>query len=313
MILGHERQIDYFRRALKRGTLAHAYLLYGPEQVGKFTLVQAVAQALWCEKKKILNETCGQCSACQAIEKNIHPRVIVLSPERAIVEEKKEKRKEIAIGDIRELRRQFSFALPAGEWRVALIDRAEKMSQEAANALLKLLEEPGERTLFFLITAHKELLLPTIVSRTQSIRFSPLPQDLLLQLLNPRERAGEMAKEMLWYAAGRPGIISNLINEAEKLEHERVFAKAFLAALRGGIPESFRFSEKHAEDEAARKKTYGYIMRYLRDQLHKTAAAGNTAVAERIKKVERIATLLETTNVNARLALDVMFLEALGS
>lgn len=313
MILGHERQIAYFQNILKKGTLAHAYLFSGPEHIGKFTVAESIARALICNDGKVLGETCA-CRDCQAVLGGVHPQALLLRPDCPLKEEKKEKRKEISIDDIRELRRRFSLRAESGRWRVAIIDDAEKMSQEASNALLKTLEEPGAETVFFLITSSRALLLPTIVSRAQPLLFSLLSEGILADYLKKKGISDDTAKELLWFAAGRPGILIRMLEDKDFLEAERKFSKSFMNALGGGVPESLRFSETYSKDEVSCAKTYGYLLRYLRDQMLKSPVVASAySASTRIKKVERIAGLLDTTNVNPRLALDCMFLEVLQS
>jgi DNA polymerase III gamma/tau subunit len=144
MILGHERQLKYLETVYKNSRLAHAYLFYGPEGVGKCTVAREFAEKLVKDPAQ----------------------VIILTTEGS---------RDIPIDDIRELKRKLSFAPQADEWRVVIIDGVEHLSIPAANAFLKLLEEPGERTLLLLISSALELVLPTIRSRTQAIRFGMVP------------------------------------------------------------------------------------------------------------------------------------------
>src|SRR3989344_789153 len=283
MILGHERQLEYFERLIKKEKLGHAYLFYGPEAVGKRTVAQEIIKKLPCS------------------------RPIILDLENTLVS-KKDSRKEIPIEDIWELKRLFSLTAPEGEWRIALINDAEKLSDEAANAFLKLLEEPGKNTLFFLITSSSDLLPATIVSRTELVRFSLVSQKLMQEYLQAKVGAAKLREEILALSFGKPGIMLKLLEEPKALEEERRFLRAFQRAVQGGVGELFNFTEEVAFHETKKEKTAEYFLRTL----HKNLVSQPSAkTAEQIKKAYKIALALDTTNVNPRLALEVMMLGAL--
>ncbi len=243
--------------------------------------------------------------AQELIKKLNCPHPIILDTKHTLLS-KKEVRKEIPIEDIWELKRLFSLAAPESQWRIAIINEAEKLSREAANAFLKLLEEPGENTLFILITSAIDLLLSTIVSRAQPIRFSDIPTEVLQKYLKTKVRDQKLEDEILALSFGRPGIMLRLLEEPKIIEDEREFLKNFQSALAGGLPEIFRFSEKVAFNEEERAKTVEYLFRMMRKTLVSNPSA---KVSEQIKKCWKIALALETTNVNPRLALDVMMME----
>ena len=142
-LIGHDRQIQFLNSCRTRGTLPHAYLFHGPEHVGKLTIALMLAQSFFCPEvsKDDMRSVCGTCQSCQAIANYRHPSIFFLDTAHTLVS-KKENRKEIPIEDIRELKRILSFAPQGNQWRLAIINEAEKMSTEAANAFLKLLEEP---------------------------------------------------------------------------------------------------------------------------------------------------------------------------
>ena len=321
MILGHERQIQYFNAVLQRGRLAHAYLLYGPEHVGKFTIAKELAKALYCptagketRQSFVLQNlggqvgaSCGACVACRAINANQHPSVIVLDRENTLVS-KKDIRKEIPIEDIREVKRRFSFAASGDEMRVVIINGAEYLSIEAANAFLKLLEEPGAQTLCILIAHDYDALPPTIISRAQAIRFSLVPDTLLFSFI----RDASLRDEAVRFAAGRPGILIRLLDDTETMKEERAFAGGVSHMLVEGIPAAFVWSEKIAADEALRKKAITYIVQGVRARLRMEGidSTKRASLVQRLKEIDRIATIMATTNVNPRLALDMICIQA---
>ena len=314
MILGHERQIEYFNNVLKHGRLAHAYLLYGPEHVGKFMIAKEFAKALYCEKSaEQIDVSCGVCSACRQIEAGEHPSVIVLDRETTLVS-KKDIRKEIPIEDIREVKRRFSFAARPDETRVVIINGAEYLSSEAANAFLKLLEEPGARTLCLLISHDRDSLLPTIISRTQGIRFSLVADSVLKPFLSRSGSEQSVQNDILRFAAGRPGVAVQLVGDTVLLKEECAFSIGIERMIKAGIPQAFVWSEKVAGDEELRKKTITYIVEALRAQLFESGrdAQERASLLKRMKEIDRVATICATTNVNPRLALDMIFIASVG-
>lgn len=311
MILGHRRQIKYLEQVLKNGRFAHAYLFSGPEGVGKFSVAKAAAKFFYCQNYQGMDRS-DECNQCKLIEENLHPQVVILDPENTLVS-KKDTRKEIPIVDIRELKRRLAFA-PAGEqWRVVIINQADKMSKEAEAAFLKLLEEPGSKVLFILVSASKDNLSQTIISRTQVINFSLLPAKVLEGFLQDRAKEPELAREIVLLARGRAGIILKLLGDKNVLEEERKFLKEVEGLLKkADLAEVFHFSEKVAAQDELRQKVPVYLILALRKRLLESRAASSQKIGfiRSLKKIQRIWQIMETTNVNSRLALDAMFIEA---
>lgn len=275
MILENERQIGYLDRVLQRGRLAHAYLFYGSEQVG-LAVAKAVAKALHCPSYRgeaSIAAAGDGCRDCAAIDADAHHEVVFLDLEHTLLSEKEERSK-IPIEDIHEIRRRFSFAPLEGQWRIAIIGQADKMSRDAADAFLKLLEEPGERTLFLLVTSAHELLQPTIISRAVPIRFSA--------------------------AAG------------ERTQADEKIRTAVRDALSRGIPEALALAEKIAPDREMRLYAIHALLTLLRPKLYAALPLDRLRMARHIGRVLDLASAVETTNVNPRLALDVMLIESIS-
>jgi len=314
LLVGHERQIQYINKSRNADRMPHAYLFHGPSHVGKLTIALMLAQSFFCEsaKKSDIRSVCGQCASCRAIAEFRHPAVMVLDIAHTLVS-KKETRKEIPIEDIRELKRIFSFASQGTMMRLAIINEAEKMSEEASNAFLKLLEEPGAHTLIILITLNRDLLLPTIVSRTQAIGFSPVGDSALKAILKEHGAAFDEEEELLMLAAGRPGVLVELCRDPAYAKEERALVRDIRTALRErDMVSALRISEKSSQDSALREKTISYIFMELRNALIR-ANDDCAPIAGVIKRVSHIAQTMDSTNVNPRLGIDVMFLECMKS
>lgn len=178
-IIGHRRPIRLLQNAILNDRLPHTYLFYGPEGVGKRLTALTLAKALNCESGR--EDCCDQCPSCRKIEDSNHPDIVLVRPEGQFIK----------IDAIRELQRALAYRPYEGKRRVCILDEADRMKAESANALLKTLEEPPPDTLLILVTVEKDLLLPTILSRSQPVRFDPLPMDHIVDELVKRRSMGE--------------------------------------------------------------------------------------------------------------------------
>lgn len=313
-ILGNERQVEYLNTVMERDRLGHAYLFYGPEHVGKLTIAKSFASALHCKnpkKKMMLDGMCGECGDCRAIDADTHPQVILLDPAHTLVS-KKDVRKDIPIEDIRELKRAFSLAPEGGKWRIAIINEADTMTGDAADAFLKLLEEPGSQTLLILISSAPDLLPPTLVSRTHAIRFAKVRETDIADFLEREVRDKETARAIAGRSFGCPGLAIRMARDKEYWEEEKKFVSRFSAAFvrKSDILQMFVMSKEAAGDEDSRRKLGEEILRTLHSRMRDPAGReGMAGLAKKIRAGDRIFTLLGTTNVNPRLALDAMSLE----
>ncbi|MFH1775528.1 MAG: DNA polymerase III subunit delta' C-terminal domain-containing protein [Chloroflexota bacterium] len=171
-VIGHAKPVSLLKRSLEIGNLAHAYLLLGPQHVGRMTLALNLAQALNCTADE---PPCGQCDSCQKIGLAKHADIQIIGLRAGGESAEAKLRTEIGIDQIREL--QHSAFLPPfeGKCRVFIIEGAELLSTEAANCLLKTLEEPAEKVVFVLLATNEQLLPATVVSRCQRLELRPLP------------------------------------------------------------------------------------------------------------------------------------------
>ena len=208
-VLGQEPATQTLERALRGGHAHHAYRFEGPEGVGKTFTAFAFAQALLCEVDDSLG--CGKCSACErAVTLRdgvpLHPDLILVGRglyDAETLGRKTEEGKEISIDQVRKLVLSHSAYSPhEGRARVFIIKEADELSISAANALLKTLEEPRERTHFVLVTSRPNKLLVTIRSRSMPIRFVQLRDGVLAQLLGKRGVSDEKIAEIMPFAEG---------------------------------------------------------------------------------------------------------------
>jgi DNA polymerase III subunit delta' len=224
-ILGQEWLIPHLKTAVQKGRLAHAYLFLGPEGVGKASTARALAAALNCQEPLADGDACGACASCRRLAAGVHPDFLVIGPAPDS--------QQIKIGQIREFRRLTTYPPFGDGWRVALIKPGEAMNDEAANALLKTLEEPPERHLLVLTARVEADLLPTVVSRCHKLAFVPLPAPLVAREL--RERRGLAPPQARLLAALSGGSLGRALTlDPEVILAQRRQVLADLEGLSGG-------------------------------------------------------------------------------
>lgn len=187
-IAGHKREKEILERALASNRVAHAYLFSGPPGVGKRTLAMAFARAMNCSEVEA--GYCGVCRDCEAIDKGSHENVIEVIP--LDKDDEPAKNGLIKIGRVREVIKALHFTAQAGR-RLVIVDDAHRFAPEAANAMLKTLEEPPEGAVIILVSSMPRFLLPTIISRCQLLCFRPLAVEVIEEFL--RAQKGLTAEE----------------------------------------------------------------------------------------------------------------------
>jgi DNA polymerase-3 subunit delta' len=252
---------ETIRRALRTGRVHHGYLFDGPDGVGKELCAFALAQALVCSSPTPKGEACGACSACvraapdPKTSRPKHPDLVVL--ERGLYEPAQIGRRtpetlDISIDQVRTLvLSHAAYAPHEGRARVFVIRRAEELSTAAANALLKTLEEPIDKMHFVLLTAQPDALLPTILSRVQRVRFAPLPERLVAELLRERGTSADVAERVAPLAGGSMEIALSLCDEDATAARE-AFVSAALDAIDGRtLAATLDFGEREKRDKVA--------------------------------------------------------------
>ena len=220
-IIGQQKQLTVLRTALANGRLHHAYLVLGPEGVGKHLAAVALAKALHCSE--IEDDFCGICVNCRRIADGNHPDVRVI--------EALSGKKEISIQQIRELERELNFRSFTGKRKIAIIDPATLLNLSSQNALLKTLEEPPQDCLIVLIAANAGGLLPTLRSRCLRLSFAPLMRDEIAGFLQSHRGMNGTDAEFI-AALGMGSIGAALaLDKAELVENLRI-GTGMLGALK---------------------------------------------------------------------------------
>lgn len=172
-IIGHEQIIEHLKNAIKLDKVSHAYILNGPEGSGKMMLAEAFATALQCEKKG--TEGCMECHSCKQAASHNQPDIIYITHEKPNT---------ISVDDIRKQINQDIGVKPySSPYKIYIVDEAEKMNQQAQNALLKTIEEPPSYAVIMLLTTNADLFLPTIISRCIQMNLKSVPNDKIKEYL----------------------------------------------------------------------------------------------------------------------------------
>lgn len=215
-IYGHDAVVEQFRRALAAGRLATTYLFIGPEGVGKRSLALKLAQGLLCQTNGPASiDPCGKCESCVLAVAGNHPDIYQVAAE----EGKKQLGIKIFVGDKDNRNREglchdIAMRPMLGDRKVAIIDDADWLTNESANCMLKTLEEPPPGAVMILLGTSRSRQLPTILSRSQVVRFEPLPAVELGQVLLERGLAPDSnAAERL--ARPSDGTVTNALELAD--------------------------------------------------------------------------------------------------
>src|SRR5258707_6489772 len=198
-VVGNQQTQTLLQRAAVTGQVSHAYLLTGPEHIGKTTLALAFVKLLQCVGRDPTDEdACGRCDACRKIAHGNHPDVALVEPP--------EGKHWLPVEYVRDVLHTANLAPYEGRWRAFILPRAERMRAEAVNALLKTLEEPPPDLVLLLTSAEPEQLLPTLVSRCQHLPMHPLSPEEIAGALRERwaVEAGE-GEALPRVAGGRLG------------------------------------------------------------------------------------------------------------
>lgn len=196
-IIGQDQVKEHLQEAIRQGSLSHAYIINGETGSGRHLLASALTKTLLCEDRTEGGDACGKCKSCLQADTNNHPDIRFVSHEKA----------SIGVDDIRsQLINDITIKPYSSAHKVYIIPDAEKMTEQAQNALLKTIEEPPEYATVVLLTENSEKLLPTVISRCVTLNTKPLSQEAITQyLIQNLQMEPERAKIAAGFCHGNVG------------------------------------------------------------------------------------------------------------
>jgi len=288
-IIGHQKQWQFFKKVAESGRFSHAYLFSGPEKIGKRTIALEFVKLI-----------CGQDALARE-----HPDLIFITPAQ----------REIQISQIRELSWKLSLKPYSAPLKVAIIDKAHCLNQEAQNSLLKTLEEPKGRTLLILITETPEVLFSTILSRCEIIKFYPVENSEIEKYLKKQGIEKLRLAEIINSAAGKPGAAIDFFQNPQKLEAQNKLKEKLTKIIQADFFLRFQYAKALSEDSANLKEVLEVWLGFLREALISKIKGKESlkdySIPQLKSALERIQTtnyLISTTNINPRLALEVLLM-----
>lgn len=298
-IIGQQAVKERLIRSVREGRISHAQLFLGPQGSGNLALALAYAQFISCGNK-LEDDSCGQCLSCVKYNKLVHPDLhfvypVALSKDVRISTDVAVKWREvfldnsyvtlfnwfelldaenkqavIGVEESAEILRKLSLTTYEAEYKIMIIWQAEKMNQAAANKLLKILEEPPEKTLFLLVCESEDQLLRTIVSRTQLIKITKINENDLIEALVDRHSMSQGAAESTAHLAdGNYAEALSLINENENAgQNLASFQKLMRASLKFDAKAVMVWIDEIAVSGRERQKNFlNYALHIMRESL----------------------------------------------
>lgn len=257
-IVGHKKILNFLQQSIERDKVSHAYLFYGPENLGKKSVAKFFSQTLICEKNAInakdginIKIPCGECSACLGFSKDIYPDAIWLR--------KEDGKKNISIDQIRDLIKKIGLTGFTKGYKIVIIVNVEEMSIEAANAFLKILEEPPKKSLIILLANNPKNLPETIISRCQLIKFSLVTKNEIKEYLEKEYNLkADQAEEISMFSLGRPGQAIKFVNDKEVFDEYLGRQKKLIEIIEGDLVERLKIVSEIYKNSEIKKIIAGW-------------------------------------------------------
>ena len=319
-LTGHDWAVDMLRKHIVHGTTRHAYLFSGPPGLGRRSLALRFAQALNCPTPLKPGVPCGACRDCKQIEAMKHADLTIVQSdfEGGILK----------VDQIREARKTLILKPYMSQYRVALFLRFHEANDNAANALLKTLEEAPSYAVLILTADNPEQLLPTILSRCEVLRLRPLSVTDVQNELEHRGFETRHSKLIAHISGGRMGYAIRLMEDDSLLIKREERLNDLMALLPASRVEKFKYADQLSKDKDTMRQTILFWLSYWRDVMLRTAQAETPLVnVDRNLEIEDIADRVDLSiarhvvsgledtldkmdrNVNSRMLAEVMLMD----
>ena len=315
-IIGQEHMTGHLQNAIRMGKVSHAYIIQGEAGSGKKLLADTFAAALQCEEGGI--EPCGHCQSCKQAVSGNHPDIRRVTHEKA----------SISVDDIRlQLNNDILVKPYSRPYKVYIIDEAEKMTEQAQNAMLKTIEEPPAYAVILLLTVNAKLLLPTILSRCILLNVRPVARGQITKLLTEHYGiAGFMADVAADFADGVPGKaiayaqsgefvnlkdeVIRLLRRLDSMSAEEIYKKVKeWAGSKPAIPDILSLIQLWYRDILVMKSTDGAGRLVFREEERELASrAGNMSYGQIEDCLKAIETIKQRMNANVNLEVSLEML-----
>jgi len=299
-IIGHKHQVETIEQDIQSDNLAHAYLFAGPSSIGKFAIAKMFVNILQCP-----NNLCHECPTCIQLKAGTHSDTIVLQNTE----------ESIKIEQIRTIISRLNMTTQ-GRYKILLIKKAERMTPEAANCLLKTLEEPPANTLIIMTTDNVRAILPTIISRVRLLKFNAYSKEFLANKLADlfSETSPETLQQVCSLALGKSGKAIKLLRDADLLASYRTMYNVLCEFLEdNAIHRKFKVIEELLGERKDVNEFLEVFTHLIRTRIYQGLAdSKNTSAIQRLitllEEVENTKILLKR-NINAKLALENLALK----
>ena len=298
MIVGNEKKIDILRQIIKSNNIPHAMIFSGPEMIGKKKIAIEFIKNIFCE------ELCGECYFCKSIEYN--PDINIISPVDGNIE----------IEEIRKAKERLSLKPYHNKIKALIIDDSHLMKSDAQNAFLKMLEEPKGDTLIIFITPFREMLLKTIRSRAQEIKFSLVGNEEIEKYLISLGASSKKAKEISLISSGQIGKAINFFEDKSKMDFFNKSIEDIIFLSRSNISQRFQYAEKLKDDKIKIIEILDIWERFLRREILLKVFNYKSSVnyslqktKELIDELEKIKYIIESSNINKRIAFESLLIK----
>jgi len=319
-LVGHEWAVDMLSKHVAHDAARHAYLFCGPPGLGRRTLALRLAQALNCTTPLEPGIPCGECRDCKQIDGMKHPDMTIIQAET--------EGGTLKVDQVRELQRSLNLKPYQAKYRVVLFLRFQEANDNAANALLKTLEEAPSHAVLILTADSPEQLLPTIISRCEILRLRPLSLESVETYLTQRGIDPDRARLLAHISSGRPGYARKLAEDDALLESRDERLNDLQSLISAPRVEKFSYADKLSKDKEAMRQAIMVWLSYWRDVMLRTTGAKTPLVnIDRNMEIEDLAGRMDLStarlvvsglesalekmdrNVNSRLLAEVLLMD----